>query len=229
MRIAFFGGTFDPPHRGHIAVARAAIERLNLDRVLLGPVAAQPLKSNGAQASFQDRLAMVRLAVLGEPRLLPSSADAPRLNGKPNYTFDTLVELRRSLSGDDMLFFLLGADAMLSLKRWHRAADLVLFCDFIVANRPGFSLDRLVSALPEGVEQSACCHEPEFVRIDLTRKGGGRSSLYLLPDLEEDISATEIRTAIAAGAEAQTVLTPQVARYIGEHHLYQDQSPEAGI
>jgi nicotinate-nucleotide adenylyltransferase len=225
MRIAFFGGTFDPPHRGHIAAAHAAMERLKLDRVLLAPVAAQPLKGNGAHASFQDRLAMVRLAVQGDPRLLASSVDSPRPGGKPNYTLDTLMELRRSLSPDDQLFCLLGADALLSLKRWHRAAELLLFCDFIVASRPGFSLDRISEALPEGVQQSACCHAREFIRIDLEGKGGGHSALYLIPDLEEDISATEVRAALAEGAEAQTVLAPEVARYIRTHHLYQDHEP----
>jgi nicotinate-nucleotide adenylyltransferase len=225
MRIAFFGGTFDPPHRGHIAAARAAIERLKLDRVLLAPVAAQPLKGNGAHASFEDRLAMVQLAVQGEPRLAPSSADAPRPGGKPNYTLDTLTELRRSFAPDDQLFCLLGADALLSLKRWHQAAELLLFCDFIVVGRPGFSLDRISEALPEGVRQSACRHQPEGIRIELEGPAGGHSALYLIPDLEEDISATEVRAALAEGAQAQTVLAPEVARYIRAHHLYQDLEP----
>jgi nicotinate-nucleotide adenylyltransferase len=225
MRIAFFGGTFDPPHRGHIAAARAAIERLQLDRVLLAPVASQPLKGNGAHASFEDRLAMVRLAVQGNPRLGASSADAPRAGGKPNYTIDTLTELRRSLAPDDQLFCLLGADALLSLKRWYRAAELLLFCDFIVVNRPGFSLDRISETMPEGVRQSASCHQPESIRIDLEGTTGGHSALYLIPDLEEDISATEVRAALAEGAEAQTVLAPEVARYIRAHHLYEDLEP----
>ena len=67
MRIAFFGGTFDPPHCGHIAIARAAIRRLALDQVLVAPVGTQPLKGGSAHSSFEDRLAMVRLAVAGEP------------------------------------------------------------------------------------------------------------------------------------------------------------------
>jgi cytidyltransferase-like protein len=72
MRIAFFGGTFDPPHRGHIAIARAAIARLGLDQVLVAPVATQPLKGGSGHSSFADRLAMVRLAVTGEPGLVAS-------------------------------------------------------------------------------------------------------------------------------------------------------------
>ena len=94
MRIAFFGGTFDPPHCGHISIARAAIRRLALDQVLVAPVGTQPLKGGSAHSSFEDRLAMVRLAVAGEPGLIASSVDAPLPNGQPNYTFDTLQRLR---------------------------------------------------------------------------------------------------------------------------------------
>ena len=221
MRIAFFGGTFDPPHRGHIAVARAAIARLSLDRVLLAPAATQPLKSSGGHSSYLDRLAMVRLAVEGDPRLVPSSLDAPRPDGEPNYTLDTLVELRRTLEAPDDLFCLLGADSLFSFKRWHRAAELILFCNFIVAGRPGFSLDQISAALPQGIRQHALRHQSNFVRIDLAGASGGASHLYLLPDLEEHISATEIRAALAGGSGTQTVLAPQVAEYIHAHHLYQ--------
>ena len=95
MRIAFFGGTFDPPHCGHIAIARAAITRLALDQVLVAPVGTQPLKGGSAHSSFEDRLAMVRLAVAGEPGLTASDVDAPLPGGQPNYTFDTLQRLRQ--------------------------------------------------------------------------------------------------------------------------------------
>ena len=90
MRIAFFGGSFDPPHRGHVAIARAAIERLALDKVWMAPVGAQPLKPDGFSTSFADRLAMVELAVAGEPGIVASAIDAPRSDGRPNYTFDVL-------------------------------------------------------------------------------------------------------------------------------------------
>ena len=137
MRIAFFGGTFDPPHCGHIAIARAAITRLALDQVLVAPVGTQPLKGGSAHSSFEDRLAMVRLAVAGEPGLTASNVDAPLPGGQPNYTFDTLQRLRSQLQPTDELFCLLGADSFLTLKRWHQCTELLLFCDFIVAGRPG--------------------------------------------------------------------------------------------
>ena len=97
MRIAFFGGSFDPPHRGHLAIARAAIERLALDTVWMAPVGVQPLKPGGFSTSFADRLAMVELAAAGDPRIVPSAIDAPRSDGQPNYTIDVLTAIKASL------------------------------------------------------------------------------------------------------------------------------------
>ena len=83
MRVAFFGGSFDPPHLGHLAIARAARDAFHLNVVLFAPVGAQPLKPEGAAAGFEDRLAMTRLAIKGEPGFAVSLADAPKTHGKP--------------------------------------------------------------------------------------------------------------------------------------------------
>ena len=226
MRIAFFGGTFDPPHAGHIAIARAAIARLALDEVLVAPVATQPLKGGSGQSSFEDRLAMVELAVAGEARLVASRCDAPLPGGEPNYTLTTLQQLRGELAPADLLFCLLGADSFLTLKRWYRCTELLLFCDFIVAGRPGFSLEQFKAALPNGIQNTGEHREPGFTRFTLQGTAGQSSHLFLLPDLDQNISATEIRAALAAGADPQTVLAPAVGRYIRDHSLYQ---PESGI
>ena len=107
MRIGYFGGSFDPPHRGHLAVARLARDRFSLDRVLLAPTARQPLKQSGPEASWADRLRMTELLVAGEPRgaeasLEASNIDGPQPNGAPNYTVDTLRRLRAAgFSGRD--------------------------------------------------------------------------------------------------------------------------------
>jgi nicotinate-nucleotide adenylyltransferase len=222
MRIGFFGGTFDPPHRGHIAIARAARTRLALDQVLVAPVGTQPLK--GAHSSFEDRLAMVRLAVAGEPGMVASSVDAPLPGGQPNYTYATLQRVQSHLQPSDQLFFLLGADSFLTLKRWHQCAELLLSCDFIVAGRPGFSLRQFNDALPDGVANTGEYREREFTRFTLAGSSGRQSTLFLLPDLDQDISATEIRAALAGGSAQQTVLAPAVAEYIRTHALYR---PEA--
>ncbi|MGB8535709.1 MAG: nicotinate (nicotinamide) nucleotide adenylyltransferase [Acidobacteriaceae bacterium] len=220
MRIAFFGGTFDPPHCGHIAIARAAIRRLALDQVLVAPVGTQPLKGGSAHSSFEDRLAMVRLAVAGEPGLIASSVDAPLANGQPNYTFDTLQRLHSQLQPTDTLFCLLGADSFLTLEWWHRCAELLVFCNFIVAGRPGFSLQDVHAALPPGVENTCERREAGYTRLTLSGPSDRSSELFLLPDLDQDISATEIRAAMAEGSTPQTVLPSAVAEYIRSHGLY---------
>jgi nicotinate-nucleotide adenylyltransferase len=224
MRIAFFGGTFDPPHRGHIAIARAAITRLALDQVLVAPVATQPLKGGSGHSSFEDRLAMVRLAVAGEPELVASDVDAPLPGGQPNYTFDTLQRLRNHLQPTDELFFLLGADSFLTLRRWHQCAKLLLFCNFIVAGRPGFSLEQINAALPKGVQNTGEARAAGFTRFTLAGPSGRSAELFLLPDLDQDVSATEIRAALAEGSELQTVLAPAVAEYIRSHALYRPET-----
>jgi nicotinate-nucleotide adenylyltransferase len=220
MRIAFFGGTFDPPHCGHIAIARAAINRLAIDQVLVAPVGTQPLKVGSGHSSFEDRLAMVELAVADEPGLSASSIDAPLPGGQPNYTFDTLQRLRSRLQPADVLFFLLGADSFFTLRQWHQSAELLLFCDFIVAGRPGFSLEQINAGLPEGVKNTGGHREAGFTRFTLSGPSGRSASLFVLPDLDQDISATEIRAALAEGSEQQTVLAPAVAEYIRSHGLY---------
>lgn len=224
MRIAFFGGTFDPPHRGHIAIARAAITRLRLDQVLVAPVAAQPLKGGSSHSSFEDRLAMVRLAVMGEPGLVASSVDAPLPGRRPNYTFETLQRLRSHLQPTDKLFCLLGADSFLTLRSWHRSSELLLSCDFIIAGRPGFSLQQINAALPEAVQNTGEVREATFTRFSLAGPAGRTVELFLLPDLHQDISATEIRAALAEGADEQTVIAPAVAEYIQSHGLYRPET-----
>jgi nicotinate-nucleotide adenylyltransferase len=244
MRIAFFGGSFDPPHAGHLRIAEAAAERLRLDRILLAPVALQPLKREArAPASYADRLAMLRL-LLAEPRgsgvdMRVSERDGPRADGKPNYTFDTLVQLRAELNPADALFVLLGADSFLSLRHWHRAADLLPLAGWIVAARPGFSLnhrtelDQLAQfdeALPESFRPSGDpSSQGGLIAQRLAGADGQSTMLYLLPDLHEDVSATGIRQLLAKDGAAQLPgpancdrqpLAPSVAAYIRAHGLY---------
>jgi len=233
MRIAFFGGSFDPPHIGHLRIAHAAAERLHLDRILLAPVALQPLKREGPlPAGYADRLAMLRLLIEGDPRpcMEVSDLDAPRADGKPNYTYDTLLALREQLLPEDKLFVLLGADSFLSMHQWHRAAELLLLADWIVAARPGSNLEQLDQALPPGIDPSPNAEQRDGCIIQqLTAADGRSATLYLLPDLREDVSATEIRAALAEIAPSQPfpqlrpgqqVLTPSVIAYIHAHGLY---------
>ena len=150
-RVAFFGGTFAPPHLGHLGVARAARAALGLGTVLFAPVGTQPLKPQGPTACFEDRLAMTRLAIADEPGFALSLADAPKSTGAPNYTLETLIALRAQLPPESVLFCLMGADSFAAFRRWHRAAEIPFVAPLIVGSRPGEPLDILDSALPRGV------------------------------------------------------------------------------
>lgn len=220
MRIALFGGSFDPPHRGHVALARLARERLALDRILVAPVAAQPLKQQTAPASFEDRVAMTCLAFAGEPETEVSLIDAPRPDGASNYTIDTLAVLRREVNSGDALYCIIGADSFLSIKSWHRSADLLTFCDFIVGARPGFDLNDVTAALPNGVTAAPRAPQDPRTRIFELRAENGASRLYLLTDLAVDVSATQIRSALRGESGSANVLAPAVLEYIRTNHLY---------
>jgi nicotinate-nucleotide adenylyltransferase len=223
MKIGFFGGSFDPPHRGHIAVARLAMERLGLDRVLFAPVGIQPLKRDRARAGYSDRVAMTRLAIEHVPGFEVSLIDAPRPNGRPNYTIDTIRSLRESRARDDRIYCVMGADSFLSVGKWYRAADLLIASDFVVASRPGFDLGRLTAALPATVSVSSCDGPEADALVLCLRRGEHQSRLYLLPDLDEDASASGVRASIHHGDDPSRLLDPAVAAWIREHGLYREE------
>jgi nicotinate-nucleotide adenylyltransferase len=220
-RVAFFGGSFDPPHLGHVAVARAARQALALDRVLFAPVGLQPLKPTGSSASFEDRAAMTRLAIAGQPGFEISLADAPKpARTTPNFTVDTLATLRQSLPPETGLFLLLGADSFLTLRHWHRAVEVPFLARLIVASRPNEDLGDVSVCLPAGIVLDPFRDNPNQYR--LTNSAGDQSQLTILPNLHYDISATQLRNQINGSAGHQTpLMDPAVLQYIHQHRLYE--------
>jgi len=230
-RVAFFGGSFDPPHLGHLAVARAARDALRLDRVLFAPVGAQPLKPGGSTALFADRLAMTELAIAGEPGFEISRADAPTAGGGPNYTLETLRRLRAGLPAHGCLFCLMGADSFASLRRWRGAAEIPFAASLVVASRPGQNLDDLTCCLPQGLSLDSRTPEErrearsaiELCTYLIRNSKGESAPFYLLPDLDVEISASDIRSHIRASDQdpaATHSLPASVADYIRTHGLY---------
>jgi nicotinate-nucleotide adenylyltransferase len=228
MRIAFFGGTFDPPHQGHLGLARAAQQALALDRVLFAPVALQPLKPTGSSASFEDRAVMTRLAIANQPNFELSLADAPAASSNtPNYTADTLAHLRQSLPTDAELYLILGADSLRTLPQWHRAADIPFLANLVVAARPGhgianldltnLDLSNLAACLPPGI----AIHPTQPNRYILADANGQQSQLILLPNTHYEISATQIRNHIRNSSNRPLLIPPSVLEYIHHHHLYE--------
>ena len=225
-RVAFFGGSFDPPHLGHLAVAKAARDALHLDTVLFAPVGAQPLKPEGSRATFAQRVEMVKLAIAAEPGLAVSMADAPRGDGGPNYTVDTLRRLRAELPATGELYCLMGADSMANLHAWHGAAEIPFAASLVVASRPGQSLEDLGKLMPEGLQLTLCSSGlAQSGAVDMRSctvgdAAGATAALYVLPGIDIPISATEVRAEVRSGLESR--LVPEaVARYMREHMLYQ--------
>lgn len=198
MRVALFGGSFDPPHHGHIAIAAAAADVFDLDSVLFAPAGRQPLKTEGVAAPFAARLAMVELACLADLRFAASDLDAPRQDGAPNYTVETLTRLKESMP-DVRLFNLVGADSFLDLPRWRDPERLLELAEWIVVSRPGFPLADLST-------------------LGLTALQRGR--VHLLQTIHEDVAATNLRERLEAGDRCADVLAPAVSEYIQTHNLY---------
>ncbi len=230
-RVAFFGGSFDPPHLGHLAVARAARAALDLDTVLFAPVGAQPLKPEGAAASFEERVEMTRLAIAEEPDFAVSLADAPRPAGAPNYTIDTLLQLRAGLPAGGALYCLMGADSFAGLARWHRAAEIPFVAPLIVASRPGQRLEGpegLDACVPAGLRMESAPTEAggsTQLRVCWLVNGAGeRTPFYLLPHLHVEISASEVRrrmrTPAGEQAAGEDLLPEAVAELIRARGLY---------
>jgi len=134
MRLAIFGGTFDPIHNAHLGLARAALSHFRLDRVLFVPAAHPPHKGGVTAASFDDRVRMAELAVADEPRFAVSRLEE---DTRRSYSIDTIEKVRATLAHADELFFLIGADAFAEVQTWHRWPDVARQVVFLVISRPG--------------------------------------------------------------------------------------------
>lgn len=225
MNIGLFGGTFDPVHRGHVALARAAKERCKLHRVYFVPANVPPHKQKQPLTPFVHRFSMLALATANERAFVPSLLEAPeegesRKKEKPNYTIDTVRRLKQSFKSSDQLFLLIGMDAFAEIAQWHLAESLFRECAFIVAGRPGFSLADVADALPEKLRPRPEVTKPFQKQVatgDLVLPG---VTLHLVEDLHQPASATAIRQAASAGKALGRFVEPAVAEYIKKMGLY---------
>jgi nicotinate-nucleotide adenylyltransferase len=238
MNIGLFGGTFDPVHRGHIALAKAAAARYSLRQVLFVPANTPPHKQKYPLTAFVHRYAMVALATQEEKQFVPSLLEAPEFTtthvgtaapvrpagrspaAAPNYTIDTVRRLKKSLKKSDRLFFLIGIDAFRDIAKWREARALLAECAFIVASRPGYSLRDVAEALPEDLRPPAAVTRPfhkQPAKGDLVLPG---VTLHLLEGVQQSVSATAIREAAAKGKPLARWLDPRVADYIRKQGLY---------
>jgi len=196
-RIGVFGGAFDPPHRGHTALAQAALQHLNLDVLLIVPTGSAWHKSRPLSAA-QHRLAMCALAFGDMPQARVDDCETRRSG--PSYTVDTLRDLRERHSGA-AFFLLMGQDQAQSLGSWSRAQDLPALATLCVAARA----DAAAQVAPA----------TSFLGAPLLH----------IPMPAAPYSSTAIREALAAGGDTSTMLAPSVARYIAQHPLYAPNPP----
>ncbi len=219
MRIALFGGTFDPVHLGHLAVARAAADKFGLGRVYFVPADLPPHKQKRPLTNFQHRFAMLALATADDPRFVPSLLDAH--TGQPNYSIDTVRRLKGTLKKSDKLYFLIGMDAFKDISTWYKPVELLSEVEFIVVSRPGFSLADVASALPEPLRP-----DDQMLRAVRHQRAEGTialegATIHLLGEVREKVSSTQIRAAAHKPVKQLSRYVPlPVAEYIKKEHLY---------
>ena len=195
--IGIFGGTFDPPHLGHLILAAEARAQLGLERLLWVLTPDPPHKKGQSITSLEHRLAMLKLALLGDVQFELSAIELNRPG--PHYALDTVQILARENPGA-RLVYLMGGDSLRDLPTWHRPADFVSACSLIgVIRRPGGALDlvSLEKSLP-----------------------GLRSKVRFVEAPLIDITAHEIRARVSRGRPFRYFLPPDVYTYIMEHKLY---------
>lgn len=189
-QLAIFGGTFDPPHWGHMLLARDVVEQAGIDRLLFVPAGQNPHKVDPPVASGEDRLAMLQAAVADEPAFEVVDLEV-RCPG-PSYAIKTVAALQKQFP-DAQLVWVLGADQLPALPRWHAFDQLVRAVEFLVLARPNHVL-----AVP-----------------DVAKLRWRKATARLI-----EISATEIRARVAAGKPVDFFVPPRVLAYIQQRKLY---------
>lgn len=210
--IAILGGSFDPVHCGHVALARYFVGLLAPDELRVLP-AGNPWQKHGLQASPAQRVAMLECAFADIP--VPLVIDQRELrNVRATYTIDTLRSLRAELGPQVSLIFLMGADQLQHLDSWQDWRALFDLAHLCAAARPGFALQGALVPEEVGSEFARRAGSPKQLRLSAS----GRT--LLAPDLAIDIAATTIRAALRHGKKPDSLVPHAVLDYIQQHHLY---------
>ncbi len=228
MNIGLFGGTFDPVHKGHLAVARAAAERFQLGKVYFIPASMPPHRREERITAFHDRYAMLALATTGEKRFLPSLAEQPGERDHLSFTIDTVRRFKQAAGKSDHLFFIIGIDAFLQVASWRHSEELLREIDFIVVSRPGFSMADVADALPKPLR-------PPAAVVKAFRKSPAKGTLALRNTHDphprrSEVSGFSHRGASRRGCRqvAGTLRRAAGGRVHQEDGTVQDRGQEAG-
>lgn len=198
-KIGIFGGSFDPVHNGHIGLAEDAVSLAGLDKVYLVPAKLQPFKLDKKMADGGDRLEMIRLASEKSPGLVP--CDYELRQEQISYTYKTLEAIADMEGPDAEIYFITGTDAMLQLRRWMNAEEMLRKYKFIVGSRPGYRDDELAICIDSLKKE----YNTHIVKVENRRR---------------DISSTEIRERLEKGQPLTGLVHEAVERYIKTHGLY---------
>ncbi len=238
MKVALFGGTFDPIHGGHLSAARAARDIFSLDRVHFVPAGRPPHRRRQPLSPFEHRYAMVALACAGEPGFVPSLVEAPAARGV-HYSIRTVKRVRRTLSRSDELFFIVGADAFLEFRTWWQWRALLNAVNLIIVSRPGFDLEAVRHVIPAelirrdagqagavplrgtGPEARGRWRRRPAVAGNVHEVRLLRTTAHILAGVMQPVSATEVRGLARDGGDFSHLVPPSVADYIRKQHLYE--------
>ncbi len=212
MRIGILGGTFNPIHLAHLRSAEEVRETQQLDRVLFVPSATPPHKPSNGLASAIHRLAMVQLAIRGNPHFRVSTIEINR-RGR-SYSVDTLRALRAQLP-HARFFFILGMDAFREIRTWKEYASLFGMCNLVVTSRPAYHSEPLLRSLPVAV-RTEFCYRRGLKRLE--HHTGNQVIFQRISDL--DISASAIRHRLQRGLSIRYLVPAPIERYILRHRLY---------
>ena len=199
MRVGILGGTFNPPHLGHLVCGQEAYVELGLDLVLLIPALIPPHKPIEDEPGAEHRLELCRLSIRSDHRF--TASDLELLRTGPSYTVDTLSELHSRVS-DNELFLIVGGDVAAGLPKWHRPHDVLSLATLAVAKRRG---------TPKATVEDALERLP----------GGERAHFFTMPRI--GVSSTMIRRRVRVGQPVRYLVPDAVEQYIGQHRLYRDE------
>jgi nicotinate-nucleotide adenylyltransferase len=211
-RTGVLGGTFDPIHQGHLAVAAHACSALSLDRIVFIPAARPPHKPEFAISPFAHRVAMLELALKGHPQFVLSSMEEKREG--PSYSIDTLQELGISFGKKEKLFFLIGMDAFVEINTWKKFREIPRVCDIVVIDRSEYSLELMARLTGFFGSYVFSPQENCWICPDLP---GRIHSLSMKP---VDISSTAVRRLVSQGKSLHGLVDEEVADYIRVQGLY---------
>jgi nicotinate-nucleotide adenylyltransferase len=210
--VALLGGSFDPVHHGHMALAALFAKLLQPDELRIIP-AGNPWQKKGLQASGEQRLAMLALAL--QEAHLAARLDRQEIDrATPTYSIDTLRNVRAELGPDASIVFVMGADQLQHLDTWRDWRALFDLAHIGVAARPGYALTD--AALPAAVANELQQRRGSLEQLRNTPSGHA----YLAQTLDVDISATQVRAALQRGEKANSLISPVVLDYIQQHNLY---------